>query len=766
MLPLPLPSPPLPSPPLSPNPTTAAGISIKVVSPSLGPREGGTVLTITGAGFEPASGASCRFGGQGGGCTPATFMSSTMVTCSTPARSQGDAEVHVTLNEQEFSTPGAFRYVPPPWLASLSPPSGPEAGSTAVTVFGGAFEASPLATCVFAGSNSVPATFISSSMLACASPAFAGGSRSASVQVALNGQDISTDALVFRYDRPASVSSLEPSVGPSVGGTGVTVFGENFVDTPALRAVYTPILDLGGVASTGGGYQVSCICISASSLVCPAPAMVEGEYSLEVANNGADFSTGGSGVFLSSALPLVTALTPSVVASSGGTTVTVSGGNFADSATLVCRFGESSVVRAVWSTASVVMCESPPQAGGAQQGSSAVVEVSSNGFDYSSSGVAVTFSSTHWVLSVTPSIGPEVGGTMVNVTGINFNVGSGGACRFGSLVTDATMVSSTLVSCSSPAQSPGGVTLQVSGNGFEWTKQAVSFAYSAMPVIASLSPSTVSAGKGSTMLTVSGTAFQKGEVTCRVSDSNGTATFGGVATSTTEALCSLPGRPAGGTGVLELSFNGLDFTTSNKGFAYAAAVRLLSVVPTSGAASGGTLVTITALSPVGEVTACLFNSTSAPPVSVGTHSVTCRTPPASVGIAAVSLSAGSAPIEGAREFRFRQTEILESFEPSTGDASGGLALSVRGRSFAIGADVSCRFGGVDVVKALVLSSTLLSCETPPSVPGPATVRNRIPAVPSGINHPHTCPTVLRLCPILVEHACATQQSTHLGVFTR
>lgn len=704
------------------------------------------MLTISGAGFEPASGSSCRFGGQGGGCTPATFLSSTMVTCSTPARIEGDAEVHVTLNEQEFSTPGAFRYVPPPSLASLSPPSGPEAGATAVTVFGGVFEASPLAKCVFAGSSSVSATFISSSMLACASPVFAGGSRSASVQVALNGQDISTDALVFRYDRPASVSSLEPSVGPSGGGTGVTVFGENFVDTPALRAVYTPILDLGGVASEGG-HHVSCVWISASSLVCPSPAMVEGEYSLEVANNGADFSSGGSGVFLSSALPLVTALTPSVVASSGGTIVTVSGGNFADSAALVCRFGESSVVRAVWSTASIVMCESPPQAGGGQQGSSAVVEVSSNGFDYSSSGVVVTFSSTHWVLSVIPSVGPEVGGTMVNVTGINFNVESGGACRFGSLVTDATMVSSTLVSCSSPAQSPGGVTLQVSGNGFEWTKQAVSFTYSATPVIASLSPSTVSAGKGTTMLTVSGKAFRKGEVTCRVSDSNGTATFGGVATSTTEALCSLPGRPAGGTGVLELSFNGLDFTTSNKGFAYAAAVRLLSVVPTSGAASGGTLVTITALSPVGEVTACLFNSTSVPPVSVGAHSVTCRTPPSSVGIAAVSLSAGSAPIEGAREFRFRQTEVLESFEPSTGDASGGLALSVRGRSFAIGTDVSCRFAGVDFVKALVLSSTLLSCETPPSVPGPATVRNHGPAVPSCINHPRTRRIVLRPCTI-------------------
>jgi hypothetical protein len=65
------------------------------------------------------------------------------------------------------------------------------------------------------------------------------------------------------------------------------------------------------------------------------------------------------------------------------------------------------------------------------------------------------------VLSISPSSGPINGGTATTITGTNFL--SGATVTFGSNVAiDATVVSSTIITATSPANSAGAVNITVS----------------------------------------------------------------------------------------------------------------------------------------------------------------------------------------------------------------------------------------------------------------------------------------------------------------
>ena len=80
---------------------------ISSVSPSSGGVSGGTVLTITGVNF--VSGLSVSVGTQA--CLSVTFVSSTQVTCTTPAASAGMANVSLTNPDQQIATKVAsFEY--------------------------------------------------------------------------------------------------------------------------------------------------------------------------------------------------------------------------------------------------------------------------------------------------------------------------------------------------------------------------------------------------------------------------------------------------------------------------------------------------------------------------------------------------------------------------------------------------------------------------------------------------------------------------------
>ena len=105
------------------------------LSPSSGPTAGGTVVQITGDRFTNTT--SVTFGG-----TPVGYalLSDDLIRVTTPARAAGGVPVVVTTLSGT-SAPVTFTYQPPPAtgppvVALVTPPTGPAAGGTVVTISG------------------------------------------------------------------------------------------------------------------------------------------------------------------------------------------------------------------------------------------------------------------------------------------------------------------------------------------------------------------------------------------------------------------------------------------------------------------------------------------------------------------------------------------------------------------------------------------------------------------------------------------------------
>lgn len=91
--------------------------TVSSVSPSSGPLEGGTSITITGTNFQ--SGATVTFGS--GSCTSVSIASATSITCRTPANSSGSFTVSVTnSNTLSGNKANAYTYAEAPTVISTS----------------------------------------------------------------------------------------------------------------------------------------------------------------------------------------------------------------------------------------------------------------------------------------------------------------------------------------------------------------------------------------------------------------------------------------------------------------------------------------------------------------------------------------------------------------------------------------------------------------------------------------------------------------------
>lgn len=82
-------------------------MTVDSVAPAFGPPAGNTLITISGSGFNP--GATVTVGGSS--CTSVSVVSETSITCRTPARSAGSADVVVTNTDSTAATgTGVFSY--------------------------------------------------------------------------------------------------------------------------------------------------------------------------------------------------------------------------------------------------------------------------------------------------------------------------------------------------------------------------------------------------------------------------------------------------------------------------------------------------------------------------------------------------------------------------------------------------------------------------------------------------------------------------------
>ncbi|RHZ20333.1 hypothetical protein DYB31_000784, partial [Aphanomyces astaci] len=433
---------------------------------------GGTVLRIRGRGFQNSRFLACQFGYDP---VPATYLSSTLLTCVAPRHVPATVVLEVTCDGVTFSLSGTeIQVVHDAVVTQLSPGHGTPHGNTLVTIQGSHFlPNSPHLVCRF-GPVRVPATYVSSNVIQCATPPQEDTAASVVlVHVSNNNASFTSHGLFFTYSPTPWISSTWPMRATQIGGTIVTVRGYHFTPRQVF-CVWNVLPQRTSLAQV----------VTATLLRCATPRNLPvGPLTLQLTTNNQDLSTGVNLVITPNVV--LTKLVPSIgPALRGRTLVHVVGSGFENQVELSCRFGTAKVA-ATFINSTLIQCESPPHSVGTTP-----LQVTWNGVDEAVDALPFQFVDDVEVSVLTPLHSLVTGQRPVFVKGLNFLNSSSLACRFGELMSPATFLSPTLLVCIVPSRvgnlvDPVGlVSFDVTCNGVDFTSSGLQFEYlSACPAL-------------------------------------------------------------------------------------------------------------------------------------------------------------------------------------------------------------------------------------------------------------------------------------------
>jgi DNA-binding beta-propeller fold protein YncE len=353
-----------------------------------------------------------------------------------------------------------------PAVTALSPSAGPIGGGNTVTITGVHLTG---ATGVSFGSNAASSfTVVSDTQVTATAPA---GSGTVDVRVTTpNGTSVAAPADKYTYTSGATVGALNPSSGPTAGGTVVTITGTNLSNASAVSFGGTPATSF----SVLGPTQISAV----------APPGTAGTVDVTVTTSGGTSPTGSSDQYTYVAAPTVSAVSPNTGPTAGGTSVTITGTSFTG-ATAV-SFGTTSARSFTVTSGTSITATSPA-------GSGTVDVTVTTGGGTSATGAAdgFTYIAMPAVTGLAPASGPAAGGTIVTITGANLSGAT--AVKFGgSAAVWFNVMSATSITAKAPAGS-GTVDVRVTTTfGTSTTSAADQFTY-----VAPVSRTFVSASTGS-----------------------------------------------------------------------------------------------------------------------------------------------------------------------------------------------------------------------------------------------------------------------------
>ncbi|MGC4747611.1 IPT/TIG domain-containing protein [Micromonospora sp. DT201] len=375
-----------------------------------------------------------------------------------------------------------------PTAATVTPDEGPQSGGQTVTITGTGFIPGGT-TVTFDG---VPATGVTvapgGTSLTAVTPAGAIGPASVVVST-VNG---TAPPLGYTYlAGGGAVTGLTPDSGPTAGGTTVTITGTGF--TGATGVTFGDTLGTNLVVDPSG-----------TSLTVVTPPGPVGPVDVSVLLPGANADAPGGFTYVAAA-PTAGAVTPNQGPQAGGQTVTITGTGFVPGGTTVTFDGAPATNVTVNPQGTSLTAVTPPGAIGP-----AVVVVTTGGG--SSAPLDYTYLADQGdaaVTGLTPTTGPNSGGTTVTITGTGLTGATGvtfdGVPGTGFTVNQA----GTTITVVTPAGLPGpvDVTVQLPGDDVVVPD---GFAYRiAPPVVSALSPAQGPAGGGTTV-TVGGSGFVPG----------------------------------------------------------------------------------------------------------------------------------------------------------------------------------------------------------------------------------------------------------------
>ena len=697
-------------------------VTINQVSPSNGPHSGGTVLTISGAGYYDSAKLRCSFMGVDSGevlaTAAATYVSTEQVKCVAPtSETSSSVLVSVTMNGIRYTTSSAsFEYVDVPSILSLSPAASFLGAPTTVHVAGTFPHVSPTLICLFGVRNS-PATYINNTYVVCKVPyeeLTTVGVHDLTVS-SNGGLDVSNAITFTVYEQP-SVTGISPSRGAIGGGTTIHIYGSRFVNSTNIGCKF-------GNTKTQASFVTSSelSCVAPDCAGCQTPTVVH----VEVSMNGQDF-TRDFLPFTYTHVPIVSYTNPTRSTTAGKSVISVHGYNFVDSSTLKCQFSnatESFVVLARWRTSEWIDCLSPSVS---TQGT-VHLNITNNGHEYSSEEIVFTYIEGAIVTNVNPSTGPITGGTNVVVSGTHFQFSSQLSCRFGDdLVSVASYVSSTMILCKTPKVTSSRVVpvVLVSGGVVVSEQINASFAYTEAARVLSVTPDSAPATGNETILMTGVHFFNTSLLQCVY---GGDTMLPAIYLSDTSVSCPTPAmtRPQNDV-TLELFIHSEYTTSNNVVVSFHSPPRTTVTSPTEGSIVGGDTISVFGHRFTDTLNlACWFGEIKSTKVKfVNSKQVECESPPMeSPGSVVVTLSNNGIlhPFESGPIYEFKAPVRVLSISPVFGTSSGGTAITLSGENFYSHSQAYCLFD-MNKVKASFISANKVQCVSPSTGIGEATVR--------------------------------------------
>jgi hypothetical protein len=534
--------------------------------------------------------------------------------------------------------------------------------------------------------------------------------------VTINAQQFSLDDIPYSYFPPPMLSSVMPESGGSAGGTVVTLHGSHFSALGTHKLCSFAIggrlaLALNGEEWSGQADVVDATRDSDSLLRCLAPRAA---FHDDLPN-------------ATSVFPVVSPIPvpPNASASGNGTVGRRLSGFDEGSGSLEDGSGSGEHGSGTKEYGS----------GSGEDGSGsgdaffenenvtvpainrvAHVEVALNGRQFSSPAQPFTYFGTPVVSSLSPSCGPALGGTLVDVFGHHLEHGSAYRCRFGHTRVNASYTAqSASLRCVAPAASPiGSAPLEVSLNNQDFTTDGATFATYRAPAVTRLVPRSGIVGGGTRVLVEHGSG-PGCDHRCAFGNAseflvNGTADADDLST-----LCSSPplslirteASERGASHVVEVSLNGQQFTNLAAWQFDYFAPRVSMLSPAFGPTGNSTVVVVhgSHFSARAERYICAFGSGLV--INATRHNdsaIVCTTPVAVPDENGTLPSARVVPLEislngrdytvDAQHFAFEPEPTISFISPSLGPTLGGTVIALQGHSFNLTAaqgHIQCRF---------------------------------------------------------------------------
>jgi hypothetical protein len=667
-------------------PTKPPAPSVSAVAPASGPTAGNTTVTITGTNL---TGATAVFFGL----SPGTIVSdtATQIVATSPARSNTavptavDVTVQTPGGSSATSSADQFTYVPPPYLASLSPSTGDVAGGTQVTIAGANLDN---ATQVLFGGVAGAIVSNSSTQIVAASPPGVAGTVDVTVTTGYGSSTLGlNDEFTYSACAAPAVTGVSPASGRSA--TTVTITGTNFAGT----ASNLPRVFFGTTRATVSSF-------SANQIVATSPSGVSGTADITVTTAAGTSATSAADQFTYVPAPTITKLAPATGPIVGGTQVTITGTNLANAASVY--FGSTAVTTFASDTATQIVVMTPPGSPGIVQ-----VQVQTVGGNSLLTGNSqFTYVAAPTVSGITPAIGPAGGGADVLITGTNL---ANGIVSFGG--TPGTVVSGTgsLLIAVAPPGGPGMVDVTVTtAGGTSATSAADQYTYSAVPVITGISPASGSVS-GGTAVTISGAGLANA-----LQVLFGTTAVSGFTSDTDgQLVVNSPSGVAGTVDIRVVAAGGTSVPVLDDQFTYGAGAppTIDNVTPATGQLAGGTTITIDGSNFAGNL-GVNIGKAQATIVSRSTTQIVAITPAGSAGTVDVTVAAagGTSSTSAADQFTYSGTPTVSGISPATGPATGGTAITITGTNLTTATAVN--FGSAAAAFIVVGPTQVLAISPP------------------------------------------------------